>query len=127
MPQVHMGDVRLMLPCGESQAAARQEDGASSPASGGPIAVERSNSAFASGDLDLGLQAPNMLVVVLAGFQATSRTTEARVSNFATSGMMLLQPAYVPHTCLHAKHRHFQAGSTCWYQEVGSLAVTRLA
>ena len=86
MPQVQMGDVRLMLPCGDSQPAAGQED--QSPTSaGGPIAAERSNSAYVSGDLDLGQQAPNMLVVVLAGFQATSRTTEARVSQFASPGM----------------------------------------
>lgn len=81
-----MGDVRLMLPCGQSQSAAGQEDGAGL-SGGGPAAVERSNSAFASGDLDMGQQAPNMLVVVLAGFQATSRTTEARVSNFASPSM----------------------------------------
>lgn len=80
-----MGDVRLMLPCGESQLMASQEEGASQSA-GGPMAVERSNSAFASGDLDLGQQVPNMLVIVLAAFQATSRTTEARVSNFAPPG-----------------------------------------
>jgi len=49
--------------------------------------MERSNSAFASVDMDAGQQAPNMLVIVLAGFQATSRTTEARVSNFASPGM----------------------------------------
>ena len=88
MCQVQMGDVRLMLPCGESQSAPGQEDGGSSTA-GGAVVIERSNSAFASGDLDLGQQAPNMLVVVLAGFQATSRTTEARVSNFASTGMIL--------------------------------------
>ncbi|KAL3144163.1 hypothetical protein ABBQ32_003947 [Trebouxia sp. C0010 RCD-2024] len=75
-----------MLPCGDSQPAAGQEEGGPSSAAG-PIAAERSNSAFASGDLDLGQQAPNMLVVVLAGFQATSRTTEARVSQFASPGM----------------------------------------
>lgn len=86
MHQVQMGDVRLMLPCGDSQPAAGQEEGGPSSAAG-PIAAERSNSAFASGDLDLGQQAPNMLVVVLAGFQATSRTTEARVSQFASPGM----------------------------------------
>lgn len=86
MHQVQMGDVRLMLPCGDSQPAAGQEEGGPTSA-GGPIAAERSNSAFASGDLDLGQQAPNMLVVVLAGFQATSRTTEARVSHFASPGM----------------------------------------
>ncbi|KAL3154682.1 hypothetical protein ABBQ38_011231 [Trebouxia sp. C0009 RCD-2024] len=87
MHQVQMGDVRLMLPCGDSQPAAGQEEGGPTSA-GGPIAAERSNSAFASGDLDLGQQAPNMLVVVLAGFQATSRTTEARVSHFASPGVL---------------------------------------
>lgn len=83
-----MGDVRLMLPCGDSQPTAGQEEGAPMSAGGGPIAAEPSNSAFASGDLDLGQQAPNMLVVVLAGFQATSRTTEARVSQFASPGII---------------------------------------
>ena len=86
LPQVQVGDVRLMLPCGNSQPAAGHEDTVSTSA-GAPIAVERSNSAFTSGDLDLGQQAPNMLVIVLAGFQATSRTTEARVSHFAPPGM----------------------------------------
>lgn len=81
-----MGDVRLMLPCGDSQPLAGHEDGASMSA-GGPIAAECSSSAFTSGELDLGQQAPNMLVIVLAGFQATSRTTEARVSHFASPGM----------------------------------------
>lgn len=85
--QVQVGDVRLMLPCGDSQPTAGQEEGAPISAGGGLIAAEPSNSAFASGDLDLGQQAPNMLVVVLAGFQATSRTTEARVSQFASPGM----------------------------------------
>lgn len=82
-----MGDVRLMLPCGDSQPTAGQEEGAPMSVGGGPIAAEPSNSAFASVDLDVGQQAPNMLVVVLAGFQATSRTTEARVSQFASPGI----------------------------------------
>ncbi len=82
--QVQVGHVRLMLPCGESQSAGSQQEAASSP---GAASMERSNSAFASVDMDAGQQAPNMLVIVLAGFQATSRTTEARVSNFASPGM----------------------------------------
>ena len=81
-PQVQVGHVRLMLPCGESHTSASQEEAASPSAA----ALERSNSAFASVDTDSGQQAPNMLVVVLAGFQATSRTTEARVSGYASPG-----------------------------------------
>ena len=73
-----------MLPCGESQSAGSQEEAASPP---GAASMERSNSAFASVDMDMGQQAPNMLVIVLTGFQATSRTTEARVSNYASPGM----------------------------------------
>ena len=56
--QVQVGDVRLMLPCGDSQPTAGQEEGAPRSAGGAPIAAEPSNSAFASGDLDLGQQAP---------------------------------------------------------------------
>ena len=85
--QVQVGHVRLMLPCGESQSAGSQEEAASPP---GAASMERSNPAFASVDMDAGQQAPNMLVIVLAGFQATSRTTEARVSNFASQGMNML-------------------------------------
>ena len=81
--QVQIGHVRLMLPCGESQSVGSQEEAASPP---GAASMERSNSAFASVDMDAGQQAPNMLVIVLAGFQATSRTTEARVSNYASPG-----------------------------------------
>ena len=76
-----------MLPCGESQSLVNQED-AASPSAAGASSIERANSAFASADTEMGQQAPNMLVIVLAGFQATSRTTEARVSNFATPGMI---------------------------------------
>ncbi len=61
--------------------------------------MERSNSAFASVDMDAGQQAPNMLVIVLAGFQATSRTTEARVSNYASPGMNMLATVELGSAC----------------------------
>ena len=77
-----------MLPCGESHTSASQDEAASPSAA----ALERSNSAFASVDTDSGQQAPNMLVVVLAGFQATSRTTEARVSGYASPGVIVDWP-----------------------------------
>ena len=80
-----MGHVRMMLPCGQSHTSASQEDAAS--LANGLGSLERSNSAFASVDTESGQQAPNMLVVVLAGFQATSRTTEARVSSYASPGL----------------------------------------
>ncbi|KAL0042783.1 hypothetical protein WJX79_011021 [Trebouxia sp. C0005] len=88
--KVQIGHVRLMLPCGESQSVGSQEEAASPP---GAASMERSNSAFASVDMDAGQQAPNMLVIVLAGFQATSRTTEARVSNYASPGVLPASPA----------------------------------
>lgn len=85
MVQVEVGHVRLLLPCGKSQSAVHQEE-AASPA--GPTSMERSNSERASVDMDMMQQAPNMLVIVLAGFQANSRTTGARVSNFASPGKL---------------------------------------
>ena len=94
--QVQIGHVRLMLPCGESQSAGSQEEAASPP---GAASMERSNSAFASVDMDAGQQAPNMLVIVLAGFQATSRTTEARVSNYASPGMNKLATLDLASAC----------------------------
>lgn len=77
--------MRLLLPCGKSQSAVHQEE-AASPAGAGLASMERSNSERASVDMDMMQQAPNMLVIVLAGFQANSRTTGARVSNFASPG-----------------------------------------
>lgn len=90
--QVQVGHVRLMLPCGESQSAVSQEE-AGLPSGAGSSSMERSNSAFASVDMDMGQQAPNMLVIILAGFQATSRTTEARVSSYA-SGVPCWLPCF---------------------------------
>lgn len=84
--QVQVGHVRLLLPCGESHASSSLEEAVLPGSAAGPGLLERSNSAFASVDTDSGQQAPNMLVVVLAGFEATSRTTEARLSSLASPG-----------------------------------------
>ena len=83
--QIQVGDVRLMLPCGESQRTTSPEDSISPP--GGNF-LERQKSAVGSIDLEHSLEVPNMLVIVLAGFQATSRTSEPRLAPFSPAGKL---------------------------------------
>lgn len=72
-----------MLPCGEVQ---RNHVTQESRNSAGANMLERFNSAAGSVDLEHSQEVPNMLVVVLAGFQATSRTSEPRVQLFSPAG-----------------------------------------
>ena len=81
--QIQVGDVRLMLPCGQSHKTSVAEETASP---GSTSFLERGNSAFGSTDLEHSLEIPNMLVIVLAGFQATSRTSEPRLPLFSPAG-----------------------------------------
>lgn len=82
--QIQVGDVRLMLPCGESQRHYAPEE------SLGACSLERAhNSGLSSIDLEHSQEVPNMLVMVLAGFQATSRSSEPRLPSFSPAGQIL--------------------------------------